>query len=87
MSEDGGLFLLLLGPTGGAGLYWLLYRYYRNTDKSHAFEHETDVVAQPVTGADQDRKIREIKGTRATSISGNNVRAYRARVQQMQGDS
>ena len=30
MSDDGGLWLLMLGPTGGAGLYWALYRYYRN---------------------------------------------------------
>ena len=58
MSDDSGLALLLLGPAGAAGLYWALYRYYRNTDKSHAFEHETDVVAQPVTGSDQ--KISEI---------------------------
>ena len=51
MSDDGGLALLLLGPAGGAGLYWMLYRYYRNTDKSHAFERETEIKAQPVTGA------------------------------------
>ena len=74
MSEDGGLFLLLLGPAGGAGLYWLLYRYYRNTDKSHAFERETQVDAKPVTGAEQDTKVDEVKGTRATSIPGNNAR-------------
>ena len=55
MSDDGGLALLLLGPAGGAGLYWMLYRYYRNTDKSHAFERETEIKAQPVTGADRDR--------------------------------
>ena len=50
MSDDNGLWLLALGPTGAAALYWAIYRYYRNTDKSHAFEHETDVVAKPVTG-------------------------------------
>ena len=66
MSNDSGLALLLLGPAGAAGLYWALYRYYRNTDKSHAFEHETDVVAQPVTGSDQ--KVSEIKGTQETRI-------------------
>lgn len=36
MSDDSGIFLLLLGPAGAAGLYWSLYRHYRNTDKSHA---------------------------------------------------
>jgi hypothetical protein len=49
MSDDGGLSILLLGPAGATGLYWFLYRYYRNTDKSHDFEHETAVVAKPVT--------------------------------------
>ena len=85
MSDDGGLALLLLGPAGGAGLYWMLYRYYRNTDKSHAFERETTVDAKPVTG--DDRKVDEVKGTRETRIDGDNVGEYRRRVQRMQGDS
>ena len=85
MSDDGGLALLLLGPAGGAGLYWMLYRYYRNTDKSHAFERETDVVAQPVTGS--DRKIDEIRGTQRSGIDGDNVHAYRQRVHRVRGDS
>lgn len=85
MSDDGGLALLLLGPAGGAGLYWMLYRYYRNTDKSHAFERETTVDAKPVTG--DDRKVDELKGTRETRIDGDNVGEYRHRVQRMQGDS
>ena len=87
MSDDGGLALLLLGPAGGAGLYWALYRYYRNTDKSHAFERETTVDAKPVTGAEGDRKVDEIKGTRETRIDGDNVAAYRARVERVRGDS
>lgn len=85
MSDDGGLALLLLGPAGGAGLYWMLYRYYRNTDKSHAFERETKVDAKPVTGS--DRKVDEVKGTRETRIDGDNVSAYRDRVERMRGDS
>ena len=87
MSDDGGLALLLLGPAGGAGLYWALYRYYRNTDKSHAFERETTVDAKPVTGAENDRKVDEVKGTRETRIDGDNVREYRKRVQRIRGDS
>ena len=82
MSDDGGLALLLLGPAGATGLYWAIYRYYRNTDKSHAFERETTVDAKPVTGAEQDRKVDEVKGTRETRIRGDNVAAYRERVQQ-----
>ena len=87
MSDDGGLALLLLGPAGGAGLYWMLYRYYRNTDKSHAFERETVVEAQPVTGAEHDRKIDEVKGTQASQIRGNNVADFRKRVQRMRDDT
>ena len=81
MSEDGGLWLLMLGPAGAAGLYWALYRYYRNTDKSHAFERETAVEAKPVTGSDQ--KVNEVKGTQATRIPGDNVGAYRQRVKRI----
>ncbi|MEF9978015.1 MAG: hypothetical protein RR969_05570 [Thermomonas sp.] len=87
MSDDGGLALLLLGPAGGAGLYWMLYRYYRNTDKSHAFERETAVEAKPVTGSQNDRKVDEIKGTRESRIKGDNVAAYRTRVERIRGDS
>ena len=85
MSDDGGLWLLLLGPTGATALYWALYRYYRNTDKSHAFERETKIDAQPVTG--DDRKVGENNGTRQTRISGDNVRDYRERVQRIGGNA
>ena len=87
MSDDGGLGLLLLGPAGAVGLYWMLYRYYRNTDKSHAFERETVVEAQPVTGAERDRKVDEVKGTQASQIRGNNVGDYRRREQRMRDDT
>ena len=84
MSGDGELAILLLGPAGATGLYWYLYRYYRNTDKSHGFERETAVVAKPVTGSDE--KVGEVKGTQETRIAGNNVREYRQRVQRLEGD-
>ena len=87
MSDDGGLWLLLAGPAGATGLYWALYRYYRNTDKSHAFERETAIVAKPVTGMERDRKVDEVKGTRQTQISGNNVAAYRERVERIRGNT
>ena len=84
MSDDSGLWLLALGPAGATALYWALYRYYRNTDKSHAFESETTVKAQPVTGS--DRKVDEVTGTQRTRISGDNMREHRKRVQRVQGD-
>lgn len=81
MDNDSILALLALGPAGAIGLYWLLYRYYRNTDKSHSFEHETEIKAQPVTGTGDDYKVGEVTGTQETSIRGNNVGEYRKRVQ------
>jgi len=85
MSDDGGLWLLAAGPAGATALYWALYRYYRNTDKSHAFERETKVEAKPVTVS--DAKVDAVTGTRETRISGDNVRAYRQRVQRVSGDT
>lgn len=81
-SNGGGtLALLAAGPAGGGALYFALYRYYRNTDKSHSFESETRVAAQPVTG--NDRKVDEIKGTKKTSIDGDNRTSHRQRVQRV----
>lgn len=80
-SEGSSTWLLLAGPLGGGGLYFLLYRFYRNTDKSHSFEREAKIDAQPVTGT--DAKIDEVRGTRRSSISGNNVRDFRERVQRV----
>lgn len=82
MSDDGGsLAILLLGPAGGTALYWALYRYYRNTDKSHAFERETKVEAKPVTGS--EHKVGVNNGTRDTRIPGDNLRDYRKRVERL----
>ncbi|MDP9141712.1 MAG: hypothetical protein M3O62_13070 [Pseudomonadota bacterium] len=83
MDGDGALLILLAGPASATGLYWLLYRYYRNTDKSHAFERETTVDADPVTGT--EAKVSEVKGTRETRIAGDNVREYRTRVERVRG--
>ena len=85
MNDDSGLWLLLLlGPAGATALYWALYRYYRNTDKSHAFEHETTVKAEPVAGS--DLKVNEVRGTQQPRISGDNLRDYRKRVRRIQSD-
>ena len=87
MDNDSILALLALGPAGAIGLYWMLYRYYRNTDKSHSFERETKVEAKPVTGAEQDRKVDEVKGTQNKRIDDDNVHDYRDRVERIRGDS
>ena len=46
--DDAPLWLLAAGPAGAVATYWALYRYYRNTDKSHAYERDTIIAAQPV---------------------------------------
>jgi hypothetical protein len=76
-----GFGCLRLGLQGAAGLYWAIYRYYRNTDKSHAFERETTVDAKPVTGSES--KVDEVKGTQATRVPGDNVKAFRQRVKRI----
>lgn len=83
MEGDAILFLLALGPASAAGFYWVVHRHYRNTDKSHAFEHETAVEVLALSGAESDRKVDEIRGTRATRIQGDNVFNHRQRVQPM----
>jgi hypothetical protein len=83
LDDDGSLFLLALGPAGATGLYWMLYRYYRNTDKSHSFERETAIDAKPVQGITDDRKVDEIKGTQNKRIEGDNVSDWRERVQRL----
>ena len=85
MSDENGLWLLLAGPAGATALYWALYRYYRNTDKSHAFERETTIEATPVTGT--DTKVGTVKGTQATRIRGDNLRDYRARVRRVESET
>jgi len=85
MSDENGLALLALGPAGAVGLYWALYRYYRNTDKSHAFERETRVEAKPVTGSDS--KVGTNNGTQEKRIEGDNVQEYRRRVQRIRKGS
>jgi hypothetical protein len=80
MDQEGILFLLAMGPASAVGLYWMLYRYYRNTDKSHSFEHETQVVTRALTGAEADHRINAIRGTQQTRIPGDNVGRYRHRV-------
>lgn len=78
-SDGSAWWLLFLGPAGGVAFYALMYGYYRNANKSHNFEHETLITAQPVTG--DDVKIREIRGTRKTRIDGENRTNHRQRVQ------
>ena len=84
MDTGGVLFLLALGPASGAGFYWAMHRHYRNSDKSHAFERETAVEVLALTGTETDRKVDEIRGTRATRIQGDNAANHRQRVRSLE---
>jgi hypothetical protein len=80
-SQSNGELVLLAGPGGAALLYFTLWRYYRNTDKSHGFERETRIQSQPVTGS--DAKVNEVTGTRSKRIDGANESDHRERVQRL----
>lgn len=83
MDNDAILFLLALGPASAAGVYWVIYRHYRNTDKSHAFEHETAVEVLTLAGTEADRKVDEVRATRSPRMEGDNVGNHRQRVAPM----
>jgi hypothetical protein len=83
MDSDAILFLLALGPVSAVGFYWAIYRHYRNTDKSHAFERETAIEVLALTGVEADQKVDEIRGTRAPRMQGDNAGNHRQRVQPM----
>jgi hypothetical protein len=83
LDGDAILFLLALGPASAAGFYWAIYRHYRNTDKSHAYERETAVEVLALTGQADDRKVGNVRGTRDKRIEGDNVANHRQRVRPM----
>ena len=79
--DSGPIWILAAGPAGALGTYWAIYRYYRNTDKSHAFERDTLIDAEPVQGGEQ--KVDRISKTRDSDIDGDNSSKYRERVQRL----
>lgn len=80
-SEGGPMWLLALGPAGAAGVYWALYAYYRNTDKSHAYERETVIDAHPPLA--HDDKFDTVRGTSRSSVQGENHTNHRSRVRRL----
>ncbi|CAM3806363.1 hypothetical protein NOZE110980_15995 [Nocardioides zeicaulis] len=79
--DSGPLWILAAGPAGALGTYWAIYRYYRNNDKTHAYERDTLIEAEPVQGAEQ--KVDHISKTRKSGIDGDNKAKFRERVQRM----
>jgi hypothetical protein len=80
--DDSPTWLLAAGPAAGVGVYFVGYRYYRNTHVSHSFERETRIHSRPVSG--NDAKIGENNGTRDASIDDHNQSDHRRRVQRDQ---
>jgi len=75
------VWLLAAGPAGAAATYWSVYRYYRNTDKTHQYERDTIIDPQPVQGGEQ--RIDHISKTRDSDIDGDNSGSHRKRVQRL----
>jgi hypothetical protein len=80
-SDDSLLWLLAAGPAGAAATYWGIYRYYRNSDKTHEFERDTLIESQPVQGGEE--RIDHISKTRDSDIDGDNSAKHRERVQRI----
>lgn len=49
------LFPFIVGPAVFAAVYGGIYRYYRNTDKRHYFERETEVAVGNLRTGDRRR--------------------------------
>lgn len=77
-SDDWIGWVLLAGPVGATAFYWSTWQSYRNTDKSHAFEHETDIVVSNLTGADD--KVGTNNGTQERWVRGRNSHTPRVRI-------
>lgn len=82
-SGSGSALLLLAGPVAGTALYAAVFRYYRNADKTDAFERETRVaLSNPVSG--QEQQIDQVRGTRDRRVDGDNSGDFRARVAKLE---
>ena len=80
-TDDGVLWLLAAGPAGAAATYWALWRDNSNTDKTHQYERDTIIEAQPVQGGEE--KVDHISKTRDSDIDGDNSKQHRQRVQRI----
>ena len=78
---DAPVWLLAAGPAGAAVTYGAIWRYYRNADKTHEFERDTIIAAQPIQGG--EAKVDHISRTRESKISGGNGSDFRKRVQRI----
>ena len=71
----------LIGPAVFAAVYGGIYRYYRNTDKRHHFEKETEVAVGNLEK--QDRKIGTNNRQSNRAMSGRNSTEHLERVRRI----
>lgn len=63
-------FPFIAGPAVFAAVYGGIFRYYRNTDKRHRFERETEVAVGNLRQA--DRRIGTHNRQKSRSLDGRN---------------
>ncbi|GAA1487780.1 hypothetical protein [Brachybacterium sacelli] len=83
-SGDGAIgiaFPFIAGPAVFAAVYGGIYRYYRNTDKRHRFERETDVAVGNLRS--QDRKVGSNNRQKSRTMSGDNSTDHLQRVRRI----
>lgn len=74
----------LAGPAVFAAVYGLIYRYYRNTDKRHRFEKETEVKVGNLQSG--DRKVGSNNRQKSRTMSGHNSTDHLRRVRRIRVD-
>ena len=74
----------LAGPAVFAAVYGGIYRYYRNTDKRHRFEKETEVAVGNLRSG--DRKVGENNRTQNRRMRGRNSTDHLQRVRRLKVD-
>lgn len=71
----------LAGPAVFAAVYGGIYRYYRNTDKRHSFEKETEVAVGNLRSG--DRKVGVNNRQKSRRMGGRNSTDHLERVQRI----
>lgn len=74
-------FPFVLGPVVFAAVYGGIYRYYRNTDKRHRFEKETQVAVGNLKSLDRKRGTNNRQKSR--TMSGANQDDHLERVRRI----
>ena len=74
-------FPFLAGPAVFIAIYVGIYRYYRNTDKRHRFERETEVAVGNLRSG--DRKVGTNNRQKSRSMNGHNSTNALSRVKRI----